>query len=125
MNKMKMLPDEEVADEIVESWKKAGTNVRWEYADEATQQAEGPQAYILHVVDQDSKPIEGVVVNFCTDAACTPQETDETGTITYKADPYKYHLQMVEVPDGYSWDESFDMYTTPEYGEWVLRVKKD
>jgi peroxiredoxin len=120
-----LLPDEEVADEIVESWKKAGTNVRWEYADEAAQQAEGPQAYILHVVDQDSKPIEGVVVNFCTDAACTPQETDETGTITYKADPYKYHLQIVEVPDGYSWDESFDMYTTPEYGEWVLRMKKD
>jgi len=29
------------------------------------------------------------------------------------------------VPEGYSWDESYDMYTTKEYGEWVLRVKKD
>jgi hypothetical protein len=29
-----------------------------------------------------------------------------------------------EVPEGYSWDESFDMYTTQEYGEWVLRIQK-
>ena len=120
-----LLPEEKNADEVVESIKQAGANARWEYADEAAQQAEGPQAYIIHVVDQDNNPVEGVVVNFCTDAACTPQETDETGTITYTADPYKYHLQIVEVPDGYSWDESFDMYTTPEYGEWVLRIKKE
>ena len=24
-----------------------------------------------------------------------------------------------------SWDKSYDMYTTREYGEWVLRVRKD
>jgi peroxiredoxin len=120
-----LLPDEKTADEVVESIKQAGTNARWEYADEAAQQPEEPRAYIIHVVDQDNNPVEGAVVNFCTDAACTPQETDETGTITYTADPYKYHMQIVEVPDGYSWDESFDMYTTQEYGEWVLRIKKD
>jgi len=120
-----LLPGEENADEVVESMKQAGVNARWEYADEAAQQPEGPRAYIIHVVDQDNNPVEGAVVNFCTDAACTPQETDETGTITYTADPYKYHLQIVEVPDGYSWDESFDMYTTQEYGEWVLRIKKE
>ena len=120
-----LLPDEKVADEIVESMIKAGANARWEYADESAQQAEGPQAYILHVVDQDNNPVEEVIVNFCTDSSCTPQETDETGTITYKAEPHRYHLQIVEVPDGYSWDESFDMYTTQEYGEWVLRIRKD
>ena len=120
-----LLPDEKNADEIVESMKQTGTNARWEYADETAQQADGPQAYIVHVVDQDNNPVEEVVVNFCTDSACTPQETDETGTITFQGEPYQYHLQIVEVPDGYSWDESFDMYTTPEYGEWVLRIKKE
>jgi hypothetical protein len=45
--------------------------------------------------------------------------------ITFKGEPYKYHLQIIEVPDSYSWDESFDMYTTQEYGEWVLRIKKE
>ena len=120
-----LLPGEEAADEIVEFWKKNGLNARWKYADETAQPVEGPQAYILHVVDQDNNPVEGVAVNFCTDTACTPQETDETGTITFKGEPERYHIQIVEVPDGYSWDESFDMYTTPEYGEWVLLVKKD
>jgi len=120
-----LLPGEEAADEIVEFWKKNGLNARWKYEDETAQPVEEPQAYILHVVDQDNNPVEGVAVNFCTDTACTPQETDETGTITFKGEPERYHIQIVEVPDGYSWDESFDMYTTPEYGEWVLLVKKD
>jgi len=34
-------------------------------------------------------------------------------------------VQIIEVPDGYSWDESYEMYTTREYGEWILRVRKD
>jgi len=101
-------------------------NARREYADEAAEQATaGKQAYIIHVVDQNNNPVEEVTVNFCTDTACTPQETDETGTITYEDEPYKYHVQIIDVPEGYSYDESFDMYTTAEYGEWVIRVKKD
>ena len=120
-----LLPDEESADEVVEYMKQNGADARWEYADETARQAEGPQAYIIHVVDQDNNPVEDVTINFCTDSACTPAETDGTGTITFNGEPYKYHLQIVEVPDGYSWDESFEMYTTPEYGEWVLRIKKE
>ena len=82
-------------------------------------------AYTVHVTDQDGRPVPGVMVNFCTDTACTPQETDETGTITYEAAPYKYHVQIIDAPDGYSYDEGFEMYTPAEYGEWVLRVRKD
>ncbi len=81
-------------------------HARWEYAEETTElSADGQKAYVIHVVDQDGNPVEEVTVNFCTDTACTPEEVD--------------------VPEGYSYDESFDMYTTAEYGEWVLRVKKD
>lgn len=93
--------------------------------DTSTQAPEGKKAYIIHVVDQNNNPVKEVTVNFCTDTACTPRETDETGTITYESEPYKYHVQIIDVPDGYSYDESFDMYTTTEYGEWVIRVKKD
>ena len=41
-----------------------------------------------------------------------------------KANPANIMCRF-DVPEGYSYDESFDMYTTAEYGEWVLRVKKD
>ena len=45
--------------------------------------------------------------------------------ISFAGEPYEYHVQIVEGPEGYSYDENFEMYTTAEYGEWVLRVKKD
>ena len=83
-----------------------------------------PQAYIVHVVDQNTDPVPEVMVAFCTDTSCIPAEADETGTISFAGEPYEYHLQIVDVPDGYSYDENFEMYTTPEYSEWVLQVKK-
>ena len=97
----------------------------WKYAEEEKKQENALQAYIIHVVDQDGNPVEEVTVNFCTDTACTPEETDEAGMIAFEGEPREYHVQIVDVPEGYSYDESFDMYTTAEYGEWVLRVKKD
>ena len=121
-----MVKDEESIEILVDSLKEDGyVGIHWEYADADAPAENALQAYIIHVVDQDNNPVQEVVVNFCTDTACTPQETDETGTITYNGEPYKYHVQIIDVPEGYSWDESYEMYTTKEYGEWVLRVKKD
>ena len=99
--------------------------IRWEYADEEKKDAGGPQAYILHVADQDGNPVEGVTVNFCTDVSCVPKESDEDGLVTFTGAPDVYHVTIVDVPDGYSWDENYEMYTAREYGEWVLRVRKD
>ncbi len=88
-------------------------HARWEYAEETTElSADGQKAYVIHVVDQDGNPVEEVTVNFCTDTACTPEETDEAGMIAFEGEPREYHVQIVDVPEGYSYDESFDMYTT-------------
>ena len=83
------------------------------------------QAYVIHVVDQDNNPVPEVAVYFCTDLACIPQETDENGTISFTGTPNQYHVQIIDVPDGYSYDEDFEMSTTPEYGEWTLHVQRD
>ena len=99
--------------------------VSWEYADADEKAGNEPKAYVLHVIDQFNNPVGEVTVNFCTDQACVPRETDETGTITYEGEPYKYHVQIIDIPEGYSYDESFEMYTTSEYGEWTLRIRKD
>jgi hypothetical protein len=82
-------------------------------------------AYIIHVLDQNGDPVPEVVVNFCTDTACTPCEADEDGTIAYTGKPDVYHIQIIDYPEGYSCDESFEMYTPVTYGEWVLRLRKD
>ena len=99
--------------------------VRWEYADTDEKAGSTLQAYIMHVVDQDGSPVEGVTVNFCTDTSCVPKESDEDGLITFTGAPDVYHVQIIDVPDGYSWDEDYEMYTAREYGEWGLRVRKD
>ena len=65
------------------------------------------------------------MVNFCTDSACVPKESDEDGLITFTGEPYACHVRIIDVPDGYSYDENYEMYTPREYGEWVLRVQKD
>lgn len=111
------------------------TYIGWIVPDEAvTMRAEAAadapvenarQAYIIHVVDQNNQPVEEVVVNFCTDKACTPGESDEKGTVTLCPRADVYHVQIVDVPAVYSWDESYELYTTREYGEWVLRIRKN
>jgi hypothetical protein len=82
-------------------------------------------AYIIHVLDQNGDPVPEVVVNFCTDTACVPCESDESGTIVFNGTPDAYHVQVIDYPEGYSCDESFEMYTPETYGEWVLRLHKD
>ena len=121
-----LVKDEDGLNALVEGIKsETGAGVSWEYAEEKAPAENALQAYIIHVVDQNNKPVGEVAVNFCTDLACTPSESDENGTVTFTGAPDVYHVQIVDVPEGYSWDESYDMYTTKEYGEWVLRVKKD
>ena len=92
---------------------------------EETPEAVSADSYIIHVADQDGNPVPEVIVNFCTDTACVPVTADETGTVTYTGAPDVYHVQIVDLPDGYSSDGSFEMYTPKAYGEWTLRIRKD
>ena len=99
-------------------------NVTVEYETDADAESSA-DAYIIHVIDQNGDPVPEVIVNFCTDTACVPCESDESGTIVYNGTPYAYHVQVIDYPEGYSCDESFEMYTTETYGEWIIRLHKD
>ena len=121
-----LIRDEQDMEEAVEFINEnLGKVSGWEYAEAAQNAENAPQAYIIHVVDQDNHPVEEVTVNFCTDFACVPKESDENGLITFEGAPDVYHVQLTDVPEGYSFDESFELYTDSAYGEWVLRVRKD
>ena len=109
----------------IDTLKAAGhENVTVEYGTGADAESSA-DAYIIHVVDQNGDPVPEVYVNFCTDEACVPCESDEDGTIVYTGKPAVYHVQVIDYPEGYSCDESFEMYTTETYGEWVLLLTKD
>ncbi len=112
-------------DPVVDALKATGySNVTVEYETE-TDAGSKADAYIIHVLDQNGDPVPEVYVNFCTDTACVPCESDEDGTIVYTGKPDIYHVQVIDYPEGYSCDESFEMYTPKTYGEWVLRLRKD
>ncbi len=103
-----------------------GYTVTWEYTDSEPEKATtSPAAYLLYVVDQDGAPVPGVYANFCTDSTCVPRKADENGVITFDGAPDVYHVQLLKVPEGYSFDEGFEMYTGDTYGEWILRIRKD
>ena len=121
-----LIKDESGIESVAENLKSDGFGeVSWEYADADAPAENTLQAYTIHVVDQDNHPVEDVMVNFCTDRACIPKESDENGTITFTGEKGVYHVQIVDAPDGYSWDEEYEMYTPAEYSEWILRVRKD
>ncbi len=119
-----LIPGERYIEEIAEAMRDLGYELTWEFGDAVQAQA-APEAYILHVVDQNNDPVPEAAVSFCTDTACVPVEADEYGTITYSGTPDVYHVQLVDVPEGYSFDGDFDLYTDSAYGEWVLRVRKN
>ncbi len=118
--------NEETVIETVEEGNAEGPGkLTWEYADEEKKAENTAQAYIVHVLDQDNNPVGEVIINFCNDTSCVPKESDEDGLITFTGAPDAYHVMIIDAPDGYSYDEDYEMYTAREYGEWVLRVRKD
>ena len=119
-----LITDDRYIEECAEEIRSLGFEVSWEYG-ENKQDAAAPQAYILHAEDQYGAPVGGVTVSFCTDTACVTAEGDENGTVTFSGTPGKYHVQLLEVPDGYSFDEGFGFDTGDTYGEWMLRIRKD
>lgn len=49
---------------------------------------------------ENGEGIEGVIVNFCTDDACTPVTSGEDGAAVFTGPPMRYHVQIVKVPAG-------------------------
>ncbi len=81
--------------------------------------------YRVKVTDGDGAPVPGAFIGFCTDTACVPVETDEAGIAVFEGVQAKYHLQIVELPDGYAEPELGDLYIGPEDGEITLTVEKE
>ena len=69
---------------------------------------------------ENGEAIAGVILNFCTDTACTPVTTSEEGGAVFVGPPARYHVQIVRVPDG--WQPAGEAeWTTEPYGEtfWI------
>ena len=61
--------------------------------------------YEVHVTD-DIGPVEGVMIQFCDDATCRIQETDDDGRASFEAPAGKeYEVHILKVPETYQEDD--------------------
>ena len=134
-----VMVDEPNANAFEQLLQESGIDVTWKYADgseretdeialEADAEAEElPETVVYTAIftDQNGDAVPGCVINFCTDEACTPVFSDENGIATFEGAPYEYHLQVIKVPQGYSFDTTQEFIAPLLGGELEYTVNKD
>ena len=68
--------------------------------------------YQVQVVDSAGYPIQGVMVQFCSDSQCMMGKTGEDGIASFDAPAGSYTVHLLKVPVGYEKDTR--EYTVPE-----------
>lgn len=72
----------------------------------------------------NGEPVAGVIVNFCTDTACTPVTTTDQGTAVFTGEPGAYHVQIVRVPEGWVLDGDAEWVTEPNDQTFRIQLKE-
>ena len=82
-------------------------------------------AYEIKVVDQNGNPVEGVMANLCDDSMCNMVKSDEKGVMTFNGKQYAYHITILKVPEGYSFDSKEELHTADQPGTMTITMNKD
>ena len=84
----------------------------WQTQETTTPAEEGETAvYTITVVDQNGDPVPGVYVNFCTSVVCNMAISDDNGVISFEDPAMIYNVDVLKVPEGYSYEGEGDIYT--------------
>ena len=84
----------------------------------------GTSDYTIEFVDQNGEPVEGVTVNICDDASCTPMESDANGMVSFVYPSFAYHIQVIVVPEGYEYDTTQESYLEEAGGVTQIVITK-
>ena len=82
-------------------------------------------AYVINVVDQNGDPVEGVMANLCNDSMCNMVKSDDKGVMTFNGKPYAYHITILKVPEGYSFDAKEELHTSEQPGTMTITIQKN
>ena len=74
--------------------------------------------YRIQVVDPDGKPVEGVMVQFCSDSQCLVGKTGADGIAAFDEPAGSYTVHLLKVPAGYEKDST--EYPVPETPDTVV-----
>ena len=73
--------------------------------------------YSFRFVDAEGRAVAGVRVNLCTDTNCSTLTSAEDGVASAEMEPGIYHVQLVEIPEGYAFDKNTVRYTARNGGD--------
>ena len=69
--------------------------------------------YTVHCRSEAGDALEGVMLNFCTDSACSPVFSGASGEAVFSGAPDRYHVQVVRIPEGWELDGAAEWITEP------------
>ena len=81
-------------------------------------------SYTLSCRGEDGSPVAGVMINFCTDTACSPVLSGEDGNAVFTGAPEEYHVQVVRVPEGWELLGETEWTAGPESRSFALRFRE-
>ena len=80
--------------------------------------------YVVKYVDQDGKPVSGVMCQVCDESTCQVFVSDENGVCTFTLDPYAWEIHTLMVPAGYEGDTTTVTVAPVEGGELVFVLNR-
>lgn len=80
--------------------------------------------YRIKVVSEDMTPIEGAMVQYCTDDTCKMAITDKDGVITFNDPPAEYEIHVRKLPKGYK-EHTKTYKTEKKYSDMVIVIDKE
>ena len=93
-------------------------------SDPDTAEASADAVYRIIVLDEDSNPVEGTMVQFCTDEICKVAATDADGAAVFEEVPGVYEVHILKAPEGFKADETV-YHTEDQYGDMTITLEKE
>ena len=62
--------------------------------------------YTIKITDEDGIPVEGAMIQFCSDTMCMTGKTDPNGTVCFTDEPGNYEVHVLKAPAGYLKDDT-------------------
>ena len=80
--------------------------------------------YNFYVADQNLELVPDVDIQLCTDTACRMVNTGEAGfAFVVTEEATEFHVKIVSVPDGYTFNEDYERVAGPESDYFQLDVR--
>ena len=96
-----------------------------ETAEPETEETPDQAVYTVRVVDQNGDPVPEAAVGFCIEEGCRPVPCDEDGVAVYSGEPQRFHIKVIDAPDGYDYPDDTDTYIGPDSGSVTLTITKE